>query len=436
MWGKGEMARILFVPTESREIAQFSLVKPELEAIGHEITAIALDRGRALDKSREPLETLLRQNGFTYRPVTDYHTYNMLKIIQEEAPDIVVTDWSGFTPNALIYAANHVGIPCLQINDGITSDYFAVRKRPAPGKSVLRLMKRALRLLVFKANPRPLLYLVVTLAALRSPRQLVRKMAVEMLKSTYPISSYTEGLNIAVISPYARDAHLRMGAPEKNVFITGQPRFDLIQRVKTNGREVLEKLNIPAGKGVVVLATQPLHSLWTEEERKEFLETIIEGLEQLPEKQLVIKLHPAEEEEDYRALLGKTGWQVVLCRDIDLYALLRACELLITVHSTVALEAMILGKPVITVNLTGRPDVMPYAASGAALGVYRPEDLVPAMTRALSDPETRSELARNRKKFVYEHAYKLDGRATKRVAGLIEWLIEESKSQRQEGARR
>ncbi|MCH8864449.1 MAG: hypothetical protein IIB13_03675, partial [Chloroflexi bacterium] len=179
----------------------------------HEITAIALDRGRALDKSREPLEALLQEKGFSYRPINDYRTYSLLNIISQENPDIIVTDWSGFTPNALIYAANYSGIPCLQINDGITSDYFAVKKIPSLGQSFYRLVRRAFRLLFFKANPRPLLYLTVTLASICRPWQFVRKMTAEMLKSTYPISSYTEGLNIAVISPFARNAHISMGAP-------------------------------------------------------------------------------------------------------------------------------------------------------------------------------------------------------------------------------
>lgn len=421
------MAKILFVPTNSRQIVQFSLVKLELEAMGHNIMGIALDAGRALDKNRDLLEPLLREKGFSYRPITDYRTYSLLNIINQENPDIIITVWSGFTPNALIYAANYAGIPCLQINDGITSDYFAVKKIPSPGQSFFRLVRRAFRLLFFKANPRPLLYLTVTLASICRPWQFVRKMTAEMLKSTYPISSYTEGLNIAVISPFARDAHISMGAPPENVFVTGQPRFDLISRSKSNGREIREQLKIPAGKGIIVLATQPIHSLWTEVERREFIDAIIGAMSEFPEKQLVIKLHPSEKLEEYREILDRTEQKVIICRDVDLYGLLQACELLMTVHSTVALEAMILQKPVITVNLTGKPDVMPYAESGAALGVYRKEDLAPAINKALYDPEIREKMAGKREKFVYEHAYKLDGQATRRVADLIVRLIEESK---------
>jgi spore coat polysaccharide biosynthesis predicted glycosyltransferase SpsG len=422
------MAKILFVPTESREIVQFSLVKTELEAMKHEIMAIALDAGKALDKGQEALEILLKEKGFSYRPITDYRTRNMLNIIKAEKPDIIVTDWSGFTPNALIYAANYAGIPCLQINDGITANYFAARNIPSPGQSWLKLMKRAFRLLMFRANPRPLGYLFTTLISIYSPLQFTRKMAVEMLKSTYPVSSYTEGLNIAVVSPFARDAHIKMGAPAEKLFVTGQPRFDLIDQSKSSSQAIMAQLKVPQNKGIIVLATQPLSALWTEEERKEFLEAILNVMAEFPEKQLVIKLHPSDKMEEYQQMSAVKNSNVIICQHIDLYGLLRSCDVLITAHSTVALEAMILNKPVITVNLTGRPDVMPYAESGAALGVYLKEDLAPAIDTTLYNDHVREDLAKKREEFVFEHAYKLDGQATGRVVELMMRLIKEAKN--------
>ncbi len=66
---------------------------------------------------------------------------------------------------------------------------------------------------------------------------------------------------------------------------------------------------------------------------------------------------------------------------------------------------------------------MPYASSGAAIGVYREEDIAPAMRDALYNEEARQRLAVNRKKFVYDYAYKQDRQASKRVAKLIKNMI-------------
>lgn len=421
------MAKVLFIPTNSRQVAQFSLVKPELETLNHEVMAIALDRGKALDKSQEPLEALLQEKGYRYKPITDYKTKNMLNIIRKEKPNIIVTAWSGFTPNALIYAANYAGIPTLRIDDGITSDYFAVKNIPTLRQSLLGLMKRAFRLVLLRANPQPLIYLFTTLISICNPLQLIRKMMVEMIKSTYPISSYTEGIYIAVVSQFAKDAHISMGAPADKVFVTGQPGFDLIWQTKVSREQIVDELGVPENKGIIVLATQPLGALWTEEEQEEFVGTVVRAVSEFPEKQLVIKLHPSEKITEYQGMLERIGnSKAIICQKINLYGLLKACDLLMTVHSTVALEAMILNKPVITINLTGKHDVMPYARSGAALGAYKKEDVASAIRKALYDPEVRRSLERNREKFVAEHAYKVDGQASKRVAELIIRLVEES----------
>ena len=118
--------------------------------------------------------------------------------------------------------------------------------------------------------------------------------------------------------------------------------------------------------------------------------------------------------------------RAIVRQKVDIYELLHASDLLITTHSTVGLEAILLEKPVITLNLTSKPDLMPYATSGAAIGVYKKEDLVPAMQTALFNPETKEEMAKRRKAFVLEHTYKPDGQASKRVAELITRLIQES----------
>jgi hypothetical protein len=70
-------------------------------------------------------------------------------------------------------------------------------------------------------------------------------------------------------------------------------------------------------------------------------------------------------------------------------------------------------------------DPLPFAESGAAIGVYREEDLTEAVRRCLYDEEARGNLKRAREKFVYEQACKLDGQATSRVVRLIEQMVKE-----------
>jgi UDP-N-acetylglucosamine 2-epimerase len=83
------------------------------------------------------------------------------------------------------------------------------------------------------------------------------------------------------------------------------------------------------------------------------------------------------------------------------------------------MEAIAMGKPVVTVNLTGEKAPYPYAGSGAAIGVYKQEDLLPAVYAALEDPKTRRKLDEGRRKFVRDHLHGADGRASERIAQLV-----------------
>ncbi|RJS84625.1 glycosyltransferase [Methanophagales archaeon] len=211
--------------------------------------------------------------------------------------------------------------------------------------------------------------------------------------------------------------------PADNVVITGSPRYDILSRAdEIYIREEFRKmLNLDSDKKIALITTENLPIL---EENTIFLRSVLRALKELPEVQAVIKPHPGEKSEWYKEIVEEEEVGAkILPKDSNTFEALYACDLLITCFSTVATEAMILNKPVITVNLTGAPDQMPYAESGAAIGVYKEEDIAPAIHDALYNEEVRGRLAINMKKFVYEHAYRQDGKATERVVELIHNMI-------------
>ena len=410
------MAKVLFVPTNSREIAQFSLVKNELETNSDcHILAISLNKNTT---------EMFQQRHFSYKYLKDYQTKNILNIINREKPDIVVTDFIAWESKGFIFAANYLGAPALQIDDGLTSDYSCLRK-----PDVRRVFIKGVKWLMQKEKFVSFPYIFATLRATTKPPQFFRKIKEEVMAYTYIVPCYIEGLNIAVMSSFAREAYISMGVPPERLFVTGQPAFDMIWRTEFDRNRVMLELGVPDNKGIVVLATQPFveFNFWTKKEREEFVMAVVRAMVEFSDKQLVVKLHPSEKVETYQEIFhGMDENQVIISRDVALYQLLDACDLLMTVHSTVALEAMILDKPVITINLSGKPDLFPYAESGAAIGVYTEEDIVPAIQKAMYDSAAGDELKRKRKEFVYQHAYKPDGQASKRVAELIIRLANEA----------
>jgi CDP-glycerol glycerophosphotransferase (TagB/SpsB family) len=137
--------------------------------------------------------------------------------------------------------------------------------------------------------------------------------------------------------------------------------------------------------------------------------------------QFVIKVHPSELSLSvYDTVLKQVGIRALVTKEANIYEVLYVCDLMMTGYSTTALDAMILDKPVITLNLTGLKDPIPFAESGAAIGVYSEKDLKQAIKNALCDDSTKERLRRDRGKFVYEQTYLSDGKATERIVNLTE----------------
>jgi len=229
---------------------------------------------------------------------------------------------------------------------------------------------------------------------------------------------------IAVEGPAVKQYLTYKGVEPEKMIVTGQPRFDdlALKRGIPGREEIFRKLGISAEKKIITLCTQK-----PECDEKTTV-AVAAAVSKLQEFTLVIKMHPAEGPERkamYDRVAKENGCSdAVVILDISLYGLLASSEIMITVFSTTATEAMMLGVPVITINLTGEPDKMPYASSGAALGVHKAEELPEAIDEVLHDQPTKAKLEKSAKKFVYDRAYIMDGKATERVVQLIESMSE------------
>jgi glycosyltransferase involved in cell wall biosynthesis len=220
-----------------------------------------------------------------------------------------------------------------------------------------------------------------------------------------------------VAGPATKTLFLRSGIPEDAIVVTGQPRYDSFVNTGTRKEKnsIFEHLGLDKGTPVVVVATQPFveDGLWTAAQRARFLELVVAGVLKAGGQPL-IKLHPRETGVTvYRSLLSTlTDAQVAIVKDeIDLATVLTACDALLTVRSTIGLEAMMLGLPVIAFEegATGKTDALGYVQYGAAVGVYSEKELAPSIAAVLFDPRTRAGLAEASERYVYDHAYLQDG---------------------------
>ncbi len=225
--------------------------------------------------------------------------------------------------------------------------------------------------------------------------------------------------------------------PETECVIMGSLEYDkLVSSVNLNQRDQLCKnLRLEPTYPLLILASQrphPFSSTKREDEQQWLVAAVCKAMERLPKTQLVVKVHPFEDERPLQRQISEfhSRERIRVVKDTELFSLLDSSDLVIVYNSTVGLTAMVLAKPVMAVNLTGYPDTVPYVSSGAAIGVYREEEIVPAIESALRGGEQIQKMLQAQRKFVEDYAFKIDGKSKERVLQLLAEISNRRKTSR------
>jgi len=219
---------------------------------------------------------------------------------------------------------------------------------------------------------------------------------------------------IAVWGGNSKKSLINRNTPKEKIIITGAPQFDNLTGFNAKMEEDIKKeINLDPSKKYILFTTQTLPYV------EEAVRCVCKAVKSIPSLQLVIKTHPSEySTKKYEKIIKESGVDGILTKKY-LHPLIKGCNAMLTVASTTGLEALIMGKPLITINLSGKPDIMPYAESGAAIGVYNPGDVKQVIKSVLEKKEIREKLAKKAKKFIYDQCYKMDGKASERIVSLI-----------------
>ncbi len=229
---------------------------------------------------------------------------------------------------------------------------------------------------------------------------------------------------VTVNSTSAREIYLRRGIPSDRVFITGMAHYDDTFRLA----ESLLRSRKQFKSKVIVFATENLPLT----ETLRMLSPVTSAALAIPQARLVIRPHPREDPSNYTDFVkGSKSDRITVDSTTPLLQLLSRADVCVTGFSNVAVEAMILKCPVICINLTGKPDKLPYAEKEAALGVHRTEEAGPALQKALFDEGTKAALTRRTTTFLQEEFCTTEGDASLRIVELIEELAKKSSNSEQ-----
>lgn len=104
----------------------------------------------------------------------------------------------------------------------------------------------------------------------------------------------------------------------------------------------------------------------------------------------------------------------------DLDEQIKKSDLIIVQGTTVGLRAMYWGKPLIHIKIRDVIDGVDFSEHGAAVNVFKIEDIIPNANLLLNDSQARNTMFNGQERFLQGHCNNADGRASKRVVEFIQ----------------
>jgi hypothetical protein len=132
---------------------------------------------------------------------------------------------------------------------------------------------------------------------------------------------------------------------------------------------------------------------------------------------VVVKCHPGESPAPYERAVANLPFATVVSSGADLGSLLAVARLVVTVNSTSAIEALVLGVPALVVDLPN--NLSPFVDAGVMAGAAGAPELPGLFEALLYDESSRAALADRGRRFLDRHGMTADGQAAERAADAI-----------------
>jgi UDP-N-acetylglucosamine 2-epimerase len=230
---------------------------------------------------------------------------------------------------------------------------------------------------------------------------------------------------VAIMDKYAENAMLKEGFDAKKLVITGNPNFDnLEENAKSFGDAEKQAVRKAIGINTDVLAFYAANVFKNEGREYGFwdldnISIICECLDYSPNAGVAVKLHPRvpqtnqEKVSDYIEQKGKGRIKII--SGISPHKISLASDVVFTPFSTVGIEAVIMGKPCISLQpgLTGTDHFSVMTENGLVDAGYTKDKCRILVAQSLKDENYRNMLKKK------ASGFRTDGKATERLVQLV-----------------
>ena len=225
----------------------------------------------------------------------------------------------------------------------------------------------------------------------------------------------------------AKDYLINLGISAENLIVSGDPHIDRLKIMeKSCHPQIRRKLPIKNGQGYVLLALSGPGHCTSFEHFYKIVNSIVKFSAKNPDIDIIAKLHRKDNKNNYSNIKrrfpgnrlhvvenGRKG----LPRSI--YDWLSGCKLVITGASTVAIEAMLMKLPVITVDYMNEYQEVDFIDFGATIHVKTETELFEAIQNVLHSSNKYKDVMRKAQQYINTYFYKPNGRASERIADYL-----------------
>ncbi|MFX1507339.1 MAG: CDP-glycerol glycerophosphotransferase family protein [Promethearchaeota archaeon] len=207
------------------------------------------------------------------------------------------------------------------------------------------------------------------------------------------------------------------GYDKNNTAISGNPGYDQVSDMMNyyKEEEILNQLNLSIERKTIVFGTQPAFY----ETAIHPLRTLIEVIQNHPNYQLIIKVHPRDKIKRYQQLIEGSRIPISIVKDINIFAVIRICDLFLTQYSTTIIDALAFNKPVAIFNFNEKLNPLSFLQMQAITELKNPKMIIELIPKILEDKALQKQLEVYRNEFLFNQVYYLDGKASTRVVNAI-----------------
>lgn len=237
--------------------------------------------------------------------------------------------------------------------------------------------------------------------------------------------------HIASYGPLVKEELVSAGHAPEHVHEIGSPRFDAFSRIPTvegNG-----------GRPLMVLCISPdirVFEIYDSYSAEDYFTTVAAAIEALGDVRTIIKFRPGSSDEDPLRLIAAKAFSrvpYVAASSEPLSGLFDQADIVVSCYSTVVLEALQRGIPVVipSLNFVDAAVVRFHFSRYVDAGVLRiastQEELAASLAELEANPALRSDMGKRARVFI-DRNFSFDGHSSSRCAALIIELADRSMS--------